>query len=347
MSATRRDLLKLTTVAAALALTSCAHATSNGAVPAPPPSRAGMVPKRRFGRTDRYVSALGIGGSHLAETPDEAEAIRIVHEAIDAGVTFFDNAWEYHDGKSEEILGRALVGRRDKVFLMTKVCTHGRSAAVAMSQLEESLRRLQTDHLDLWQVHECVYDNDPELHFAAGGVIEALTQAKQQGKVRHVGFTGHKDPEIHLAMLQHGFAFDSAQMPLNCFDATFRSFEQAVVPVAAQRGMAVIGMKSMGGGGQAIQAGVVTAEEALRYAMSVPGVTVTVSGVDSIDILRQILSIARDFLPMSSAEMAALRARVAGVAADGHFELYKTTKHFDAKVGREQHGYPTMDELPL
>jgi aryl-alcohol dehydrogenase-like predicted oxidoreductase len=216
-----------------------------------------------------------------------------------------------------------------------------------MQQLEDSLRRLKTDHLDLWQVHECIYDNDPELHFAKGGVIEALLEAKQQGKVRYVGFTGHKDPNIHLAMLGHDFPFDSAQMPLNCFDATFRSFEQNVVPVAAKRGMAVIGMKSMGGGGQAVQAGVVGPEEALRYAMSIPGVTVTVSGIDSIDILRQNLAVARGFEPMSAEEMAAIRTRVAPPASDGHFELYKTTKHFDAKVGREQHGYLTVDELPL
>jgi len=348
---TRRDLLKLTTAGAAMALAGCAHA-------APPPHASpattssahagtGVIPRRRFGRTDVLVSAIGIGGSHLAEAPDENEATRIVHEAIDAGINFFDNAWEYHDGKSEEILGRALVGKRDGVFLMTKVCTHGRDRTVAMQQLEDSLRRLKTDHLDLWQVHECIYDNDPELHFASGGVIEALEQAKKQGKVRHVGFTGHKDPNIHLAMLARGFAFDSAQMPLNCFDATFRSFEQNVVPVAAKRGMAVIGMKSMGGAGQAIQAGVVTPEESLRYAMSVLGVTVTVSGIDSIDILRQNLAIARGFEPMTAAEMTALRTRVAPPASDGHFELYKTTKHFDAKVGREQHGYPTLDELPL
>jgi uncharacterized protein len=290
---------------------------------------------------------IGIGGWHLGDAPDEKEAVRIVHEAIDAGVNFFDNAWEYHDGKSEEILGRALVGKRDRVFLMTKVCTHGRDRTLALRQLEDSLRRLKTDHLDLWQVHECIYDNDPALHFAPGGVLEALEQAKKDGKVRYVGFTGHKDPNIHLAMLDHGFPFDSVQMPLNCFDGTFRSFEENVVPVASKRGMAIIGMKSLGGGGQAVQAGIVGPEEALRYAMSVPGVTVTVSGIDSIDILRQNLGIARGFEPMSADEMAALRARVAGPAGDGHFELYKTTKHFDGKVGREQHGYPTPDELPL
>jgi aryl-alcohol dehydrogenase-like predicted oxidoreductase len=230
---------------------------------------------------------------------------------------------------------------------MTKVCTHGRDRSVAMQQLEDSLRRLRTDHLDLWQVHECIYDNDPELHFAKGGVIEALEQAKKEGKVRYVGFTGHKDPSIHLAMLARGFPFDSAQMPLSCFDGTFRSFEQSVAPEVAKRGMALIGMKSLGGGGQAVQAGVVGPEEALRYAMSVPGVTVTVSGIDSIDILRQNLAVAHGFEPMRPEEMSALRARVASPASDGHFELYKTTKHFDAKVGREQHGYPNVDELPL
>ncbi len=162
------------------------------------------------------------------------------------------------------MLGRALAGKRDQVFLMTKVCTHGRGADVAMAQLEDSLRRLRTDHLDLWQVHECVYDNDPERHHVAGGVLEALSRAKQQGKVRFVGFTGHKDPRIHLEMLERGFAFDTVQMPLNCFDATFHSFEQRVVPVAVGRGLGVIGMKSMGGKGDAVRAGVVRADEALR-----------------------------------------------------------------------------------
>ena len=283
----------------------------------------------------------------MGDVRDPGEAVRIVHEAIDAGVNFFDNAWEYHDGRSEETLGRALQGKRDRVFLMTKVCTHGRKADVAMSQLEDSLRRLGTDHLDLWQVHECIYDSDPDLHFAPGGVIDALTQAKQQGKVRFVGFTGHKDPSIHEKMLSHDYPFDSVQMPLNCFDATFRSFEQRVVPGAVKRGMAVIGMKSLGGAGDPVRQGAVTVEEALRYAMSVPGVATTVSGVDSLDVLRQNLAIARGFTPMSGQEMEALRERTRGVASDGRFELYKMTKHFDAKVGREQHGYPSQAELPL
>src|SRR6476660_7093363 len=191
----------------------------------------GEIPMRPFGRYDELVSALALGGYHLGLAGNQREAVRIVHAAIDAGITFMDNAWEYHDGESEEILGKALVDRRDEVFLMTKVCTHGRDRAVAMRQLQQSLRRLKTDHLDLWQVHECVYPNDPERHFASGGVIEALVEAKEQGLVRYVGFTGHKSPDIHLAMLAYDFPFDSVQMPLNCFDASFKSFEREVLPI--------------------------------------------------------------------------------------------------------------------
>jgi aryl-alcohol dehydrogenase-like predicted oxidoreductase len=307
---------------------------------------AGAIPRRPLGRTGVDVSILAVGGSHLGDIQDPGVATRIVHEAIDAGVSFFDNAWEYHDGRSELILGEALVGRRDRVVLMTKVCTHGRDRRVAIRQLEESLRRLRTDHLDLWQIHECIYDDDPDLHFAPGGVVEALDEAKRKGKARFVGFTGHKDPEIHLRMLAHGYPFDAVQMPLNCFDAGFRSFERRVLPAIGARGMAAIAMKSLGGGGYAVRAGVVTAAEALRYAMSLPVATV-VSGIDSPEVLRQNLAIARGFQPMTGEEMDALRARVAGVAADGRFELYKTTLHFDAKVGREQHGFPLREELPL
>ncbi len=304
------------------------------------------IPRRLLGKTGVQVAILGVGGAHLGRTPFEDEAIRIVHEALDAGLNFFDNAWEYNEGKSEERLGQALVGKRDQAFVMTKVCTHGRGADVAMQQLEESLRRLKTDHLDLWQVHECVYENDPELHFAAGGVIEALDKAKQQGKVRFVGFTGHKDPRIHLKMLSHGYAFDTVQMPLNLFDASFRSFEQQVLPELARKQIAALGMKSLAGSGHFVVRGAATAEEALRYAMSLP-VAVTISGMDSLEVLHQNLAIARGFVPYTDEQKAALRARVAPLAADGHFELYKTTTHFDAAVGREQHGYPTLEELPL
>jgi uncharacterized protein len=307
---------------------------------------AEAIPRRPLGTTGVPVSILGIGGSHLGDIHDAGVAARIVHEAIDAGVTFFDNAWEYHDGRSELTLGDALRGRRDRVVLMTKVCTHGRDGRVALAQLDESLRRLRTDHLDLWQIHECVYDDDPDLHFARGGVVEALDEAKRLGKTRFVGFTGHKDPEIHLRMLARGYPFDTVQMPLNCFDASFRSFERRVLPELGKRGMGAIGMKSLSGGGYAVRAGVVTAAEALRYAMSLPVATV-VCGVDSPEVLRQNLAIARGLTPMTPGEMDALRARVAGEAADGRYELYKTTVHFDARVGREQHGFPPRDELPL
>jgi aryl-alcohol dehydrogenase-like predicted oxidoreductase len=261
-------------------------------------------------------------------------------------VTFFDNAWEYNDHRSEEWMGRALQGRRDKVFLMTKVCTHGRDKKVAMQQLEESLKRLRTDHLDLWQIHEVVYENDPDLHFAKGGVIEALDEAKKQGKVRFVGFTGHKNPAIHLKMLAHNYPFDTVQMPLNCFDGTYRSFEHQVLPELERGGIAALGMKSLGGDGQPILHGVVGAEEALRYAMSLP-VATTISGIDSLAVLRQNLTIARGFKPMTPGEMQALRQRCASFAADGHLELYKSTKKYDGAAGREQHGYPPPEQLPL
>jgi aryl-alcohol dehydrogenase-like predicted oxidoreductase len=347
----RRQFLVLTAAGMSVPFSACAHAAGNP----PPPRRSGgdppapaPVPRRALGKTGAQLPILGVGGWHLGAVHDPNEAVAIVHRAIDAGIDFFDNAWEYHDGKSEQILGRALQGgRRDKVFLMTKVCTHGRKADVAMTQLDESLRRLGTDHLDLWQIHECIYDDDPDLHFQPDGVVEALAKAKTQGKTRFVGFTGHKDPSIHLRMLAHGFPFDTVQMPLNCFDATFRSFEQHVLPEVVRRGMAPIGMKSLTGAGDAIRQGMVSVEEALRYAMSVPGVAATVSGIDSASILEQNLAIARGFEPMRPEEMQALRERVRPIASDGRYELFKTTTHYDAAVGRIQHGYPTHEELPL
>jgi predicted aldo/keto reductase-like oxidoreductase len=204
---------------------------------------AGEVPKKPLGRTGVQVSAMGLGGYHLGSAETDQAAMEIVAKAFDHGVRFFDDAWEYHDGLSEERLGKALRGKRDQAFVMTKVCTRGRDKKIAMRMLEESLRRLQTDHLDLWQIHEVVYDNDPELIFAPDGAAEALLAAKQQGKVRFIGFTGHKDPEIHLKMLSHDFAFDTVQMPLNCCDATFRSFETHVLPEATRRGIAGLGLE--------------------------------------------------------------------------------------------------------
>jgi aryl-alcohol dehydrogenase-like predicted oxidoreductase len=307
------------------------------------PPTTESIPRRALGSTGEYVSAIGLGGFHLGLISTERECTRIVHAAIDAGVTFMDNAWEYHDGKSEQRLGKALADRRDRVFLMTKVCTHGRDARVAMRQLEDSLRRLKTDYLDLWQVHEVAFYNDPEHHFMKGGVIEALDKAKRQGKVRFVGFTGHKDPALHLRMLSYDYPFDTVQMPLNCFDATFRSFEQQVLPELLRRGIAPIGMKSLGGEGDMVKKKVVSAREALSYAMSLP-VATTVSGIDSMRVLRQNLGVARGFSPLSSKAMQALRTRVAEEAADGRFELYKTTAKHEANVGRKQHGFPSQEE---
>src|SRR6185503_11830819 len=303
-----------------------------------------LIPHRSFGRYDDQISIIGLGGYHLGKVSTLTEATRIVHEAIDAGINFFDNAWEYHDGDSEVRMGRAIADRRERVFLMTKVCTHGRDARVAMRQLEDSLRRLKTDHLDLCQVHECAYDNDPDLHFARGGVIEALDRATRQGKVRFVGFTGHKHPDIHLAMLKQDYIFDTCQLPLNCFDGSFRSFEEQVLPVLVRRGIAAIGMKSLSGDGRQVKEKVVTAEEALRYAMSLP-VATTVSGIDSLKVLRQNLRIAQGFRPMSTRQMDALRKRVRKAAEDGRYELYKTTATHDGKVGRKQHGFPSDEEL--
>jgi aryl-alcohol dehydrogenase-like predicted oxidoreductase len=304
------------------------------------------IPKKPLGKTKEKLSIIGVGGYTLGQAPSYEEAERIVHEAVDAGVTFFDNAWDYHQGKSEEWMGKALKGRRDNVFLMTKVCTHGRDKKVAMKQLEESLKRLRTDHLDLWQVHEVIYYNDPELAYAKGGVLEALDEAKQQGKTRFVGFTGHKDPAIHLDMLSRGYPFDTVQFPLNCFDATYRSFEQRVLPEVIKRGMAALGMKSMGGGGEPLLHGAVTPAEALAYAMSLP-VAVTISGIDALSVLRQNLAVARGFTLLTAQQMQALRDRCAPVAADGHLELYKSTMKYDGNVGREQHGYPPTKDLPL
>ncbi|MGD0988544.1 MAG: aldo/keto reductase [Candidatus Sulfotelmatobacter sp.] len=309
-------------------------------------SPADQIPRRPFGKTGEQISIIGLGGYHLGSVQSADLAVRLVQEAVDAGITFFDNAWEYNDHRSEEWMGLGLQGRRDKVFLMSKACTHGRDKNVAMQQLEESLKRLGTDHLDLWQIHEVIYENDPDLHFAKGGVVEALDEAKKQGKVRFVGFTGHKKPEIHLKMLAHDYPFDSVQMPLNCFDATYRSFEQRVLPELQRRGIAALGMKSLGGDGQPVQYGVVRAEEALRYAMSLP-VATTICGIDSLDVLHQNVGIARGFKPMSPQEMQALRERCRPSAGDGHHELFKTTKKYDGKVGREQHGYPSVAELPL
>ena len=302
-----------------------------------------MIPSRPFGRHGFPVSLLALGGWHLGVPKTDAAAVKLAHAAIDAGVTFMDNAWDYNDGLSEERMGKAIHDRRDQVFLMTKVCTHGRDAKVAMRQLEQSLKRLRTEYLDLWQIHEVVYDDEPKRHFARGGVVEALDKARQQGKVRFVGFTGHKEPRLHLEMLAYDYEWDACQLPLNCFDSSFRSFEQDVLPELTRRGIAAIGMKSFNGDARAIKAKVVTPSDALRYALSLPIATM-VSGIDSPTILKQNVDIASRFKPMSDAARAKLRKKVADVASDGRYELYKISALFEGDESRRAHGLPTHGE---
>ncbi len=305
---------------------------------------ADEIPRRALGKTGVKVSALGVGGHHLGDVETVDKATQLVHEAIEAGIDFFDNCWEYWDGRSEDWLGRALKGKRDKVFLMTKVCTHGRGADLAMRMLEQSLRRLQTDHLDLWQIHGVSFDNDPELAYAKGGVLEALDKAKKQGKTRFVGFTGHKSPLVHLDMVKRGYPFDTVQMPLNPFDAGFHSFENQVLPELIKRDIAPIGMKPMNGTAAAVKKAVFKPEEMLRYAMSLP-VAVTISGMESLDVLRANLKVARGFKPLAAGEMQALRDRAAPAAADGRYEFYKVSLKYDNPQARIPHDFPIDPEI--
>jgi aryl-alcohol dehydrogenase-like predicted oxidoreductase len=287
-----------------------------------------------LGRTGERVSIVGLGGYHLG-IPTEEESVRIVRTALDHGMNFLDNCWDYNDGASEERMGKALRGGyRERAFLMTKL--DGRTARAAAEQLEQSLRRLATETIDLVQIHEVIRQDDPERCFAEGGAIEALIAARQAGKLRYLGFTGHKDPAIHLRMLerarQHGFRFDTVQMPLNVLDAHYRSFEREVLPVALADGVAVLGMKPMGAG-LLLQSGAASAEECLRYAMSVAGVSVTITGCDSEGVLEQALWTALNFQPMDEAQRASLLARTAKAAQGGVWEKFKTTQQFD---GTEQ-----------
>ena len=294
------------------------------------------------------VSAIGFGGYHLGLPKDEREAIRLLQAAIDTGITFLDNAWEYNRHVSEERMGKALAEGtlRDDVFLMTKVCTHGRGADVAMRQLEESLRRLRTDYLDLWQIHEVVYDDDPARHYAKGGAVEAIDKAKRDGKVRFVGFTGHKHPAIHREMIERGYPFDTVQMPLNVCDPNYRSFEKTILPLARERGIKALGMKAFAEG-RLVEAGKVDPDDALRYAMSLPGVLTTITGIDSQAVLDHHVRIADGFTPLDEVALQALRERYRDRATDGHLELYKSTAKNDADEGRAQHGFPPMSELAM
>ena len=298
----------------------------------------GGVPTRPFGRHGEPVSIIGVGGGHLSRSSvSEADAVHIIQTAIGEGVTFLDTAWDYADGASETRFGKAVQDRRDQVFLMTKVCARDR--ATAQQQLDESLRRLQVDHLDLWQIHECNYDNDPEWVFEPGGVIEAAMAAKESGKTRYVGFTGHKSPHILLRMLAMDFEWDACQMPVNVMDSLFRSFGQQVLPELTRRGVACIGMKSLGGDGQFVREAGLSAEVCRRYALTQP-ITTLSCGICTLDDLHQDLAIARGFQPMNAAEQERLRGQVRREATDGRYEWFKTTTFFDGPYHRDQHGFP-------
>jgi predicted aldo/keto reductase-like oxidoreductase len=301
--------------------------------------RGGEIPMRQLGRTGEKVSCIGLGGSHIGKVKDEQEAIRIMRAAIDRGLTFMDNSWDYNDGDgaSETRMGKALRdGYREKVFLMTKV--DGRTKEAAAKQIDESLRRLQTDRLDLLQLHEVIRMEDPDRAFAEGGAIEALKEARQAGKCRHLGFTGHKDPAVHLRMLDtaasHGFRFDTVQMPLNVMDAHFRSFEHQVLPRLVEQGIGVLGMKSMGSG-VILKSKVVKPVECLHYALNLP-TSVVITGIDSMNILDQAIEAARTFKPMTRKQVSSLLARTAEAASAGKFELFKTNVKFDSTAQHPQ-----------
>ena len=299
---------------------------------------AAGIPLRTLGRTGLKVSIIGLGGGHIVRPNlSEQDSINLVHAAIDAGVTFMDNAWEYHNGESERRLGLALKDRRDQVTLMTKVCARDRATAEA--ELHDSLRRLQTDVIDVWQFHEVNYDNDPDWIFAAEGAIEAALAARDAGKVRFIGFTGHKSPHILQGMLDKDFPWDTCQMPINVMDVHYRSFQKEVLPELNRRDIGVIGMKSLGGSGQLVKDAGLTAQVCRRYALSRP-ISTLICGIDSMEILAQDVAIARDFTPMSADEMAALTDSVYTEATDGRHEWFKSTQHYDSQYHRDQHGFP-------
>jgi len=292
---------------------------------------------RTLGHTGERVSVIGLGGYHLGKQTDSEESIRIIRTGLDEGVNFLDNCWDYNGGESEIRMGKALRdGYREKAFLMTKI--DGRTKAAATAQLNESLRRLQTDRIDLLQFHEVIRDSDPDRVFAEGGAMEAVLEAKKAGKVRFIGFTGHKSPDIHLKMLstasKHGFKFDAVQMPLNVMDAHFSSFEKKVLPVLTENGIGVLGMKPMGDH-HILESKAATPIECLHYSMNLP-TSVVITGCDSMQILQQALQAARSFQPMDSSQVAALLAKTSKAAEAGQFELYKTTHQFDGTYANPQ-----------
>jgi predicted aldo/keto reductase-like oxidoreductase len=327
---TRRRFLELSAATAATAMVAGGSGVSWAAA-TPPTEKVGGMPYRVLGRTGEKVSLVGLGGSHIGTQHDEQESIKIIRTALDNGINFLDNCWDYNKGQSEIRMGKALRdGYRQKAFLMTKI--DGRNKKTALQQLDESLMRLQTDHIDLLQFHEIIRMNDPDRIFASDGALETALVAKKEGKVRYIGFTGHKSPDIHLHMLEtaaaHHFTFDTVQMPLNVMDAHYNSFEKKVLPVALQHKMGVLGMKPMGSD-YILKSKTVSPVECLHYAMSLP-VSVVITGCDSMKILQQALDTARGFQPLSSGEIAALLAKTDKAAQKGDYELYKTSEHFDS-----------------
>src|SRR5437660_6485543 len=295
------------------------------------------VPTRTLGRSGEKISMVGLGGYHLGMQSDEQESIRIIRSALDSGITFLDNCWDYNNGQSEIRMGKALRdGYRQQAFLMTKI--DGRTKQAAAQQLEESLRRLQTDHIDLLQFHEVIRDTDPDRIFAKGGGMEAVLEAKKQGKVRYIGFTGHKSTDIHLKMLNtafaHEFTFDAVQMPLNVMDAHYDSFEKKVLPVLLKHNIGVLGMKPMGDK-IILKSKTASPVECLHYAMNLP-TSVVITGCDSQEILQQAIGAAKAFKPMSAGEVSSLLAKTAPAAAKGEFEEYKTTHNFDGTYQNPQ-----------
>ena len=329
----RREFLRSATAAgmgAAVPGSSAQAGHTSARTPVKRPQSPDMI-YRQLGTTGETVSAIGMGGYHIGKQADPAESIKLIRDGINAGITFLDNCWDYNDGISEVRMGQALKdGYRQKVFLMTKI--DGRTAEEYNKQLEQSMGRLDTDVIDLVQFHEVIRMEDPDRIFGKGGAIEAAIRAREAGKIRHIGFTGHKDPAVHLRMLEvakkNNFHFDTVQMPINVMDAHFRSFTKEVMPVAIQQGIGVLAMKTFGDH-YILQSGTVQAIEALHYGLTQP-VSVVITGIDNTTILHQALEAARTFKPLSDSTVQALLARTAEAASEGKYELFKTSSHFDS-----------------
>jgi len=328
----RRDFLKTATVAAAGSVASPGAQSAQASLATRRPESPLMI-YRELGRTGERVSAIGMGGYHIGKQQDPDESIRLLRTAIDRGITFMDNCWDYNGGISEVRMGHALRdGYRQKVFLMTKI--DGRDKNTAARQIEQSLGRLQTDVIDLLQFHEVIRLDDPDVILAPGGAIEAVQEAKQAGKIRYIGFTGHKDPSVHLRMFEtadkHSFHFDTVQMPLNVMDAHFRSFLNGVVPVAQEHGTAILAMKTFGDP-YILQSKTVTPMEALHFGLNSPA-SVVITGIDSPAILDQAFQAVQSFKPMDQQEVAAILAKTKDAAMSGRFELFKTSSHYDGTI---------------